>query len=144
VNNQELNIIVMKKFFVWKEEYNLEIDIINAQHKKLVDIINRLYQSFIDKNHNNILADIIDELIDYTKYHFSVEEEYFAKHNYQKAKEHILYHRDFVRKISEFKADVDAGKMSTVYKMMTFLQDWLVNHIIKEDVQYVPALKGKV
>ena len=60
----------------WKPEYNVHIDTIDQQHKKLVAIINELYELLTDETGvKEYISKIIDDLKEYTIYHFSTEED---------------------------------------------------------------------
>mgnify|MGYP000867218199 FL=1 len=63
----------------WKSEFSLGISEIDEQHKKILAIINKLYDLFSNKEHQDIaeIERIIKELADYAVYHFQTEEKYF-------------------------------------------------------------------
>lgn len=125
----------------WKEEYNLGIVEIDNQHKKLLELINRLYDAFVKKDQDTEVGHVIEELYDYIKYHFRVEEEYFEVFAYEHAKSHELEHKHFVNKVDEFRKKHDVHGGSQVFTIILFLQDWIINHILKSDVKYVELFK---
>jgi hemerythrin-like metal-binding protein len=67
----------MIELIVWSDELSVNIEEIDKQHKKLIDVINVLFNAMIEGKTQNIIDTIIDDLIDYAKYHFSTEEKYF-------------------------------------------------------------------
>ena len=68
--------------FDWKKEYNLNIEEIDKQHKKLMEIGKRAYDiAIIDDGYDEIMT-IIDELLEYTKYHYKYEENMLKGYNY--------------------------------------------------------------
>ena len=58
----------------WSEKYELGIDKIDTQHKRLVSIINRLEEAWRENKHSDTVKTIFQSLRDYTNYHFSFEE----------------------------------------------------------------------
>ncbi len=70
----------------WTESLNLDIEDIDKQHMKFLEIVNELLIAMEEKRSREVLSKIIDELISYAFYHFSKEERYFNKANYPDAK----------------------------------------------------------
>jgi hemerythrin len=130
----------MKKFFIWKDSYNLGIEIMDDQHKKLVDIINDLYEAFYNSETKDKMQPILRELINYAAYHFKSEEELFNKFNFNQIAEHRGLHEDFKVKVLEFEKQFLAGKTIT-YRVMTFLREWLTDHILVADKEYADLIK---
>ena len=58
-------------FVVWNEKYSVKISTIDEQHKKLVAIINELYNSMKNGKSKEQLGKTLTDLVEYTKYHFS-------------------------------------------------------------------------
>lgn len=90
---------------------------------------------------NDVLASVFEELIAYTQYHFAAEEKAFKETGYVDAESHTQEHNNLVKKVTELKADFDAGKMGITTQTLNFLRDWLVNHILGSDKMYGPHLK---
>ncbi len=126
----------------WNDSFFLNIKEIDNQHKKLVDLINQLFEAMQQGKANDVLKGVINELVNYTKLHFSLEENYFSKFNFEGKIDHISEHNEFVAKISKFKADFDSGKIGISIELMRFLSDWLVKHIKGTDKKYVECLKN--
>jgi hemerythrin len=130
-------------FILWNESYNIGIGSIDTQHKKLVDILNELYESFVDQTTGQKLHVILKELDDYTVYHFGNEEELFQKHAYPNSEAHIQEHIAFVQKLKEFNAELIEGKASLTFQLMNYLKNWLLGHICGSDQAYVSFFKDK-
>ena len=63
--------------FVWGEEFYAGIGTVDEQHHALVDLFNRLSSSLTEREGAGEAAVQLaySQLIDYTKYHFSAEED---------------------------------------------------------------------
>ncbi len=134
----------MGKLFEWKEEYNTGCDVIDQQHRRLFDIINNLFQAFEGAFAESQVPRILDELEDYTIYHFSTEEELFQQTGYPFSQAHIEEHKYFANKIKNFKKDLESGKNTLLaFDVMITLKDWLLGHILGSDKKYVPYLCKK-
>ena len=122
----------------WNNEFSVNIDEIDRQHQKLLGIINELHDAMRARKTLKVLGKIIDDLIEYTVIHFSFEEKYFAQFRYYKILSHKNEHKDFVKKIKEFKKGVDSGRLMMSVDIMNFLIEWLVEHMKGSDKLYVP------
>lgn len=127
----------------WKDEYIIDEDTIDSQHKKLISLINRLYGSFIEGKANDELEHIIAELINYSVFHFSTEEQFFERIDYIHKDEHKAQHNDFINKTRLFKEKFINKEEDLSYDIMNFMRDWLRNHILGSDRKYIPYLEKK-
>ena len=127
-----------------KPEYYTGIEAIDKEHTRLFELAQEtkdlLCDDFIlDKTDN--LIHLISELINYTRTHFSHEEEYQRSIQYPEIEAHIALHRKFEDKLMEF--DLDSiendfeSQNETVEELLGFLVNWLINHILKVDMLYV-------
>ncbi len=130
-------------FILWNEKYNTGIQEIDDQHKKLIKILNSLYESFVDRTTNEKLKEVVQEMAKYTEYHFGVEEKYFKEFNYSAADEHIAEHQTFVQNVKTFQEDMEQGKVSVTFQLMNFLRSWLIEHINGTDRRYISLFKEK-
>ncbi len=119
----------MHEIMKYTDDLKTNINEIDNQHKKLVSIINELYNAMLNKRAREILKKIIDELHNYTIYHFSTEERYMKMYNYPGALNHISEHKMFIKKVEEFREKFERGSASLTIEIMNFLKDWLTNHI---------------
>ncbi|MGE5679114.1 MAG: bacteriohemerythrin [Pseudomonadota bacterium] len=120
-----------------KQEYFTGIDFIDEEHAKLFSIANEVYElltnQFIPDKYDYIM-EVINALKDYTKYHFTHEEEYMNSIGYRRILSQKVEHADFIEKINSFNSDaVDAGQKEALLELVDFLNTWLVEHIMKRD-----------
>ena len=128
-------------FIKWKTEYSVGVFEIDNQHKKLVGLINKLFDAMKQGKANDVLGQIITELLFYAQTHFQTEEKYFDLFNYKETEEHKLIHRSFVDEMKEFKAGFDSGKITLSLDVFNFLKKWLDEHILGEDKKYEDCFK---
>lgn len=125
----------------WESEFSVGVFEIDNQHKQLVKIINTLFDAMKQGAGNKVLGRIIGELITYTQTHFSTEEKYFKLFNYKEIDSHIAEHKIFTNEVNKFKTDFDSGKIAMTISVLSFLKDWLLNHIVVEDKKYELCFK---
>ncbi len=109
---------------------------IDAQHKKLVQMLNELHDAMMQRKSKEALGKIIGGLIEYADVHFKTEEKYFDKFGYPETEAHKKEHSDFVKKVTDFKKGYDEGRLLLSMDVMNFLRDWLKNHIMGSDKKY--------
>lgn len=132
-----------KTFFLWEDEYSVNISEIDNQHKKIIELLNLLYQSFVDNKHNQIIGKIIDELEAFTEYHFKTEEKYFKELDPDLREKHYEEHQFFIKKLNKFKEESQKNNTALIFTIINFLNDWLTNHILIEDKKYSQLVKSK-
>ena len=123
----------------WNEDLDTGIEIIDAQHKRIVDYINRLHVS-TSNNNNDEVKNIIIELVDYTLSHFAFEESLLEESAYSMYSEHIKKHDKFRNQIFDFRTRA-ANDEPVAEALLELLHDWLFAHIQIEDAQYVPSIE---
>jgi hemerythrin len=124
-------------FFRWTDKMSVKLQEIDQQHKQLVDILNELYQAFMDKEHKEKIGSIIEKMSDYTRYHFTTEEKYFASFGFYDMENHIKEHQDFKERVNEFVLKYYVHNSALTYDVMIFLKNWLRNHIMETDQKYI-------
>ena len=120
----------------WSDKLSVKIQSIDDQHKKLVDLLNKLNDAMAKGAAKEILKPVLDELISYTKTHFAFEEKLFAQHGYPKTEDHKKEHLALTTKALELQQGLSAGKITITLDTMIFLTDWLSKHIQGTDMQY--------
>ena len=128
----------MKDFITWNEKYNTGNFVIDYQHQRLVRLINDLNDV---RQHEelkpSLLSVILDEVENYTQYHFMTEEELMEKIGYSSMVEHKKFHRDFIIKLKEFQLEYSKGSKNIDSEFCKYLKDWLLDHIASEDPKFI-------
>lgn len=127
----------------WKEEYSVNIKVIDSQHKKLVDLLNQIYDATKVGKGKEVLAKILSELVSYTKVHFTTEEEFFKKFSYPGYLQHKNEHDKLTKQVCDFQDQYETGRATISIEIMQFLRDWLNGHILGTDKKYSEFLNSK-
>lgn len=120
----------------WTDSFSVKVAEIDTQHKKLVEMINKLYDAMKVGKSKDVMGEILNNLISYTATHFKTEEKYFDLYNYFEKETHKAEHKEFVETVTKFKADFDSGNATISIELMNFLKDWLTKHINGTDKKY--------
>lgn len=126
--------------FIWKEEFETGNVVVDGQHKKLFNIGNEAYEllkkDFCLDKYDQVVK-IINQLRDYTAYHFQEEEEYMLKIGYKGFFAHKVEHDDFIEKINHIDYSlIDQGQDEYILEILNFIAEWITEHILKSDMQH--------
>lgn len=123
--------------FTWSNIYSVGNTTMDSHHQKLFDIINKLHADMIAKKGKDTLGLTLKELLDYTKYHFTAEEELMKKTNYPGYADQKKAHDTFIAQIVQYQNDLNGGKDLVVSANITnTLVNWLSTHIAQMDKAY--------
>lgn len=125
--------------------YYTGIDFIDEEHAKLFEIANRAYDlltnQFVTDKYDAIVA-VLEELRDYTKYHFNHEEEYMKSINYPKRFSQLHQHTQFINKLESYNLkEIDVNQQEGLLEILDFLALWLQSHIKGMDKKIGEAAK---
>jgi hemerythrin len=126
--------------FVWTEQLNIGIEVIDQQHRRIVEYINQLD----DARSNNLSREeirwLLNDLVDYTVSHFAFEESLQEEARYPFFKSHKKVHDLFAQRVGEFQAKFEQGE-DVSKGLNSMLVTWLFNHIKRDDADYVETVK---
>ena len=117
----------------WQDSFNTGVTLMDQQHRRLLELINELFQCMKDGGDRMVLGDVVDELVNYTVTHFRAEEDVMHRYNYPDLKEHKKIHKNFIEQVGGYVEKIKAGDRLPPADVYRFLKDWLVNHIEKQD-----------
>ncbi|MEZ3477228.1 MAG: hemerythrin family protein [Lachnospiraceae bacterium] len=119
------------------DDYLTGIALVDAEHKELfriVDKANQLVKSFDELSGYDSIIEILNELKEYTKEHFSDEEEYMESIQYEGLSAQKRAHEAFIDKLENIDlAQIDANPQEYLQELLEFLLGWLINHILYTD-----------
>lgn len=150
------------QYLQWNSDLNTGINEIDVQHRRMLDLINRLHRlssqdraAGADANGNAMLAplfpeagvdrfqirDAIEDLIDYTLSHFKFEEALMEQSGHPASHDHRKAHQAFRRHILEVLGQFEAGE-DVLEDLLRMLGVWLFKHIAHDD-QELACLERK-
>lgn len=133
----------MAKEFKWREDLNIGVDVIDKEHQRLFQIINKLYTFQEEKKDSQWTC---QEGIKYFKghamQHFDDEEAYMASIGYEGLEHHRLIHRGFredTLPALEQELERSGYTSEAVDHFLGVCSGWLIGHTVTED----QAIVGK-
>jgi hemerythrin-like metal-binding protein len=128
---------------VWSDALMTGVQEIDEQHQILVNMLNEANARLTEYSGHDVLQNIIRDLMSYALYHFDTEEELMVENQYDQVDREIHFreHRGFSDKVSKLQQELRQGKLVSREELLTFLNGWLINHILKTDMQLGRFLK---
>ncbi len=124
----------------WREQLSVGNELIDGDHKHLIDLVNQAEESLKTKKPEGIKT-VLGGLASYAKFHFAREELVSQAAGYPDVEKMHASHEALVAELTKLTEEMgpemsDAGAQHLV----TFVRDWLINHVIKEDLLMKPFL----
>ncbi len=124
-------------FMQWEQEYSVNIQSIDAQHKKMIDMINELYDFVKEGSERERLNETFLRLSVYTVKHFIYEETLFKKYGYADLTEHKRKHDELAERLTEFHKKYSVQKEEISEELLDFFKEAMFEHITKCDRKYI-------
>ncbi|MGZ8173199.1 MULTISPECIES: bacteriohemerythrin [Methylobacter] len=126
---------------VWHDKLVTGIGKIDEQHQILVNLLNEANIRLTPNNNAKFLEEITRNLLSYALYHFETEEGLMQKYGYiEDSDAHIRQHRSFSAKVVAVRNDIKTGIPISREDLLSFLNSWLINHILNTDKQFAAFL----
>lgn len=127
----------------WRPDYELGIELIDRQHRRIVDYINTL-DELVDKPGTRLgVARVLHDLVDYTESHFGFEEALLAEAGFAGLASHRHTHERFTQRIAALQRRHEAGE-NVAEELLVLLETWLIHHILKEDAAYTTQVRALI
>ncbi len=131
------------EIFPWNANFDTGIEVIDAQHRTLVDLLNRMAQHHIDGATEAQTRGILAELADYAQYHFTTEEAVWLDTlgDDPHLQSHLRSHRQFFEHIAGLQASQKPFQ-AVLDDLFGYLSSWLAHHILDNDKRMAKAVQA--
>lgn len=120
-------------YLEFNNSLKVENKLIDQEHAVLIDYINLLQKAVENESSVKLVGHVLEGLTEYTKTHFFVEEEMMKAYEYPDVDQHKAAHQDFKVKLIDLIYHYENGSAGISSSALSFLLDWLTNHILKVD-----------
>ena len=127
---------------IWDKTLNTGIDVIDGQHRRIVEFINQLGDAK-QTGDRAAIGEIIEGMVDYTLSHFAFEESLMEDAGYEFLRAHKRVHELFVKRVAEMQAQFRAGN-DISNELHGLLSRWLFSHIRNDDAAYAGAVRANM
>ena len=124
-------------YIEWDDAFSVDVPLMDEQHKKLVTMINDLFQRCVSgsTSTNLTFAMAVKDAAEYAKTHFRIEEEYMEKAGYPGLPDQKKEHASFMTEVLTTCEKYKEGKAAPL-DLVRFLKEWLLDHIAVADKKY--------
>lgn len=131
--------------FYWTEDLALGIDILDTQHKAMIQQLNRLVEAVETDKNSDEVRNIINFLEDYVFQHFAQEEGIMKEYQYPEYEYHRELHADFIRDFallrSQFLVSEVSSSLMEAFKNQ--VKNWIEEHLQKVDKALGTFIRSK-
>ena len=129
------------KFFEWNDSFATGNETIDYQHKNLFNMANNLYDMLNSGAEMRLGIEIfLEQLIEYTDYHFKTEEKFMEDTHYEEFVPHKAMHDALRKQVLDFQQKFKDGQADLSQDLITFLKNWLLSHIHQTDTKLAKHL----
>jgi hemerythrin len=131
---------ICQDFIAWREDFGVGFPLIDGDHKKLLSLINNLLATQQCETGTALERQALDELLDYTEYHFKREEDLMTRYGYPDFAEHKAQHDRMRAQVqAHLKRYEEKGRVA-LPQLANHLKLWLLQHIAGTDRRLAPFL----
>ena len=127
----------------WSDDYLTGITEIDRQHRGFFEAAHRLYDHILNCEGENAVEEAVEFLRNYADKHFRTEEAFMQKHEFPGLEQHKQLHARFLEGLDMLNDDLKifGPSQHLADRALEVAQDWLIDHITEEDMQYVKYVK---
>lgn len=122
----------------WSDKYSVGVKSMDNQHKAMIQMLNELYDAMMEGNALCITGPLLQRLVEYTKIHFSSEEQLMEANGYPNLAAHHTRHLQLIDEVEKHIESYERQDLFMPIPLLHFLRDWIATHIQKEDRHYGP------
>jgi hemerythrin-like metal-binding protein len=113
------------------------------QHGILMDTMNELRLAVVRGSGREQVCEVLDRLIEFTRMHYSCEEQLMEQHLFPGCAEHRAEHQRILAQILQSSHRVQHGEQMQMRPLLCFLQESFTEHIESLDREYGPWLNER-
>jgi hemerythrin-like metal-binding protein len=123
------------KTIQWDDSLSVEVDEIDEDHRRLIDLFNILSTSVAKNDSAEYVQAVLEELISCTVWHFRHEERLMLLHNYPNIAEHKAEHTALIESAGQLQANFQKELRLLTNDEIDYLEEWLTEHILGHDMR---------
>jgi len=123
------------KNIIWDESLSVDVDEIDEDHRRLVDLFNILSHSVAGGDSVEYIDAVLEELISCTIWHFRHEERLMVLYKYGDFVKHKTEHQELIESAKELQQKFHKANKLLTSEDVEYLADWLTGHIMGQDMR---------
>ncbi len=132
-------------FITWDTTLDLHIDIMNNEHRILINHMNHLYQESHGRAEKATIRRILQDFAAYAAKHFLDEERYMAAIDFDDLVVHRSIHQRLLKRVQDYIEEYERSASASVdEEFFNFLKIWVTAHIRGIDAKYATVSPSRV
>ena len=123
-------------FFKWNDAFSVNNRRLDHQHQMFLDTLNKMHSRIGSVESLGVFKQSVTTLGHYIDFHFADEEDYLASIDYPYLEQQKREHEFFRARIAELENSCQKLSPKELDKLLVFMRDWLLRHILEADQQY--------
>lgn len=123
------------KLIEWRDEFQLGMPDVDHEHRQLIELINELYENYINSESKSSIMDFLGELYAKITSHFALEEKIMQEMNYDQYGDHKTDHERLLDDICDIMDSVEDGEVFEDDEFGELLERWFVRHFKTRDAR---------
>jgi hemerythrin len=128
--------MIASELVTWSDDYSVNIQAIDEQHKVLVELINRLHVAIVEHRGQAAAVEVIERLSESTHEHFRLEERLMSLTHYPEFEIHRQQHEALIDQVNALQRKLYGEKQPIAFELLHFLKHWLTQHISESDKHF--------
>lgn len=127
-------------YLAWSDDLDTRIPELDAQHRVMVDHINRLQAAAASGEPEQLLAGM-DGLIECLRQHFIFEEKVLKMIDFSGFDDHSQTHEAILERLREYRVRMETASIAEAEELIDTLGPWVVDHIRHDDLDFGPTVR---
>ena len=127
----------------WSNQYQIDNDLIDAEHQELFRLVNSFHSLWTEKRNRQDIAKVLNQLIVYAEMHFRHEEQIMETAEYPNLDQHRQVHDSMIETIFQLQQSYETRNAHLEMNTMKFVKSWLLEHILQNDYLFRDFLAHK-
>ena len=129
---------------MWNSRFETSLVEFDQHHKHLVELINKVAELTGKRESTGDINEVLVELVSYTQYHFAAEEKWMQEHQYPEYAKQHAEHEALLQSVGVYMKRFEKENIIGITdELLSFLKQWLLNHIIASDCKMGAFAKSK-
>jgi hemerythrin len=130
-----------EEYINWQDYFNTGEPQIDEQHQQIFKYINQLHAALKLEKDEKEINEVLLGLMEYSIYHFKLEEQMMEQVNYPQYESHKEEHQIFIDRLTKLEIDLKNHNKSITLRLLKFLKVWFSGHILNIDHKFVQFKK---
>lgn len=127
----------------WDKTATLNVGEIDSQHQRLFALVDNLHQAMAFPQGAGVVSRALEELVEFTRMHFSTEEALMTRHAYPEYEKHRQEHEALLQDIDQLLQRFHDGDVLIPFAIELDLEAWAFKHIESSDKPLAAFLNSK-